>query len=256
MRGRNGMGRRRGPIEEAPIEPALHCSVEDQRRLLGASPFFSRLPADDVARIQASFRQQHYEPGEVIQAAGQPASRLSIVAAGTAKMARPTADGQDVVLDFLGPGEHFGSLAELGDAVYREDVTAHTHACILYTTADDFNALLRQYPQVALATLEIVASRLRTAHAMIEQLSAYPVEHRVAATLLHLARKRGSAGHDSILIEIPLSRQDIADMTGATVETVSRIMSQFRRDGLIDSGRRWISVLDMDALETLVSDEA
>lgn len=248
------MVRRRGPIEETPIEPALHCSVEDQRRLLGASPFFSRLPAEDVARIQSSFRQQHYEPGDVIQAAGQPATRLSIVAAGTVKMARPTPDGQDVVLDFLGPGEHFGSLAELGDSVYREDVTAHTHACILYTTADDFNGLLRRYPGVALATLEIVASRLRTAHSMIEQLSAYPVKHRVAATLLHLAQKRGSEGRDGLLIDIPLSRQDIADMTGATVETVSRVMSQFRRDGLIDSGRRWISVLDIDSLERILGD--
>ncbi len=170
-------------------------------------------------------------------------------------MARPTVDGQDVVLDFLGPGEHFGSLAELGDAAYREDVTAHTHACILYTTADDFNALLRQYPAVTLATLGIVASRLRTAHSMIEQLSAYPVEHRVAATLLHLARKRGSEGRQGLLIDIPLSRQDIADMTGATVETVSRVMSQFRRDGLIDSGRRWISVLDVDALQHVVGDD-
>lgn len=247
------MVRRRSPVEETPIEPALHCSVEDQRRLLGASPFFSGLTAEQVVDIQASFRQQHYEPGQVVQAAGEPANRLSIVAAGTVRMARPTVDGQDVVLDFLGAGEHFGSLAELGDAVYREDVTAHTHACILYTTADGFNALLHQYPEVTLATLGIVANRLRSAHLMIEQLSAYPVEHRVAATLLHLARKRGSEGEEGLLIDIPLSRQDIADMTGATVETVSRVMSQFRRDGLIDSGRRWISVLNVDALESLVS---
>ncbi len=58
------MVRRRSPIEETPIEPALHCSVEDQRRLLGASPFFAGLTAEQVVDIQASFRQQHYEPGQ------------------------------------------------------------------------------------------------------------------------------------------------------------------------------------------------
>lgn len=249
------MVRRRSPIEDEHIQPDLHCSIEDQRRILSESPFFRDVPSRDIERIQQSFHQQHFTSGEVVQAAGQPAERLSIVAAGTVKMARPTPDGQDVLLDFLGPGEHFGSLASLGDAEYREDVTAQTSCCILYTTAGTFEHLLREFPTVALAALQIVAGRLRQAQTAIEHLSAYPVEHRVAATLLHLAEKRGTPGDEGVLIEIPISRQDIADMTGAKVETVSRIMSEFRRDGLIDSGRRWISVTDRDRLAKL-ADEA
>jgi CRP/FNR family transcriptional regulator, nitrogen oxide reductase regulator len=242
------MGRRRSPVEPVRIQQELHCSVEDQRRLLGASPFFSRLDPNLVEEVQRSFRQQHYLEGDVIQAAGDPAARLSIVAAGTVKMARPTVDGQDVLLDFLGPGEHFGSLAELGDDTYREDVIAHTACCILYTTTEVFHGLLNQYPVVALSSLQMVAARLRDAHTIIEQLSAHPVDQRVAATLLHLAEKRGRQDEEGTLIEIPLSRQDIADMTGAKVETVSRVLSEFRRSGLIDSGRLWIAVTDPDAL--------
>lgn len=159
-----------------------------------------------------------------------------------------------MLLDFLGPGEHFGSLAKLGDATYREDVTAQTPVCVLFTTAAGFQELLHRYPAVALATLEMVAGRLRSAQSVIEQLSAYPVEHRVAATLLHLADKSGKEKDGHTLIDMPLSRQDIADMTGAKVETVSRIMSEFRREELIDSGRRWISVLDRDGLARLTED--
>lgn len=242
------MDRRRSPVEPVDIEPELHCSVADQRRLLGASPFFTDLSAEEVNGVQALFRQQHFEAGEVVQFAGDPATRLSIVAKGVVKMVRPTLDGQDVLLDFLGPGEHFGSLAELGDATYREDVTAHTGSCILYTTAGTFQELLRQYPVVALSTLRIVADRLRDAHSAIEQLSAYPIEQRVAATLLQLAAKAGKPHDQGTLIEMPLSRQDIADITGAKVETVSRVLSDFRRRGLIESGRQWISVLDTMAL--------
>lgn len=248
------MERRRNPLQRATIEPELHCSIDDQRRLLGASPFFSSLSPEEVVEVQKSFRQQHYNEGDLIQMAGDPADRLSIVAAGMVKMVRPTLDGQDVLLDFLGPGEHFGSLARLGDESYREDVTAQTPVCVLYTTADAFQDLLQRYPGVALSTLEIVAGRLRTAQSVIEQLSAYPVEHRVAATLLHLADKGGKEKDGHILIDMPLSRQDIADMTGAKVETVSRIMSEFRREGLIDSGRRWISVMDRDRLAKLTDD--
>lgn len=248
------MGRRISPVQRTAIQPELHCSVDDQRRLLGESPFFDRLTAGQVFEVQRAFRQHHYEEGAHIQVAGEPATRISIVAAGTVKMARPTPDGQDVLLDFLGPGEHFGSLAALGDAVYREDVIAQTACCILYTTAETFDQLLRDYPAVAVSALGIVAGRLRLAQTAIEHLSAYPVEHRVAATLLHLAEKRGSAADEGVLIEIPISRQDIADMTGAKVETVSRVMSDLKRAGLVESGRRWIAVRDMDALRDRIDE--
>lgn len=248
------MERRTNPVQRVTIQPELHCSIEDQRRLLGESPFFSSLSPEEVDEVQRSFRQQHYNENDLIQVAGEAADRLSIVAAGMVKMVRPTLDGQDVLLDFLGPGEHFGSLAKLGDATYREDVTAQTPVCVLFTTAAGFQELLHRYPAVALATLEMVAGRLRSAQSVIEQLSAYPVEHRVAATLLHLADKSGKEKDGHTLIDMPLSRQDIADMTGAKVETVSRIMSEFRREELIDSGRRWISVLDRDRLARLTED--
>lgn len=249
------MSRRHSPVEPVSIQPELHCSIPEQRRLLGASPFFARLTEEQVVEVQRQFRQQHYHEGDMIQVAGDPADRLSIVGAGMVKMVRPTVDGQDVLLDFLDPGEHFGSLAELGDATYREDVTAHTDCCILYTTADIYQQLLQQYPVVALSTLGLVAARLRGVQATIEQLSVYPVEQRVASTLLHLAAKIGQPEGEGTLIEMPLSRQDIADMTGAKVETVSRVMSELRRSGIIDSGRRWISVLDRAALSAIAGHE-
>jgi CRP-like cAMP-binding protein len=243
--------RRRTPVETVTIEPGFHCTPAEQRRLLGNTPFFASLPATDVDTVAASFQQADFEAGESIYYTGDPAIRLSIVAAGMVKLVRPTVDGQDVLLDILGPGDYFGSLAELGDSVYQEDAIAQTQCCILYATADEFRELLRRYPPVALATLDLVATRLRSAQETIEQISAYPVNQRVAAILLKLASRVGRADNGAILIEMPLSRQDIADMTGAKVETVSRVMSDFRRSGLIESGRRWIAIHDRDALENI-----
>lgn len=242
------MVRRRTPVEPVSIQPEVHCSIPEQRRLLGESPFFTRLAEADVRAVQEIFQQHHYHESDLIQVAGDPATRLSIVGAGIVKVVRPTVEGQDVLLDFLGPGEHFGSLAELGDTTYREDVTAHTVCCILSTTAEHFQQVLEQFPAVALSTLGLVAARLRDAQSTIEQLSAHPVSYRIASTLLQLAEKVGRDSEEGTLIEMPLSRQDIADMTGATVETVSRVMSEFGRQGLISSGRRWVSVTDRDGL--------
>lgn len=243
--------RQRSPVEPVTFGP-LSCSPAEQRRLLGNAPFFNRVSAAEVEDIQASFRQAHHAAGQTIHHAGEEATRLSIVAAGRVKLARMALDGQEVLLDILGPGDYFGSLANLGDRTYREDATAHTECCVLYTTAGEFDRLLKRYPVVALATLDIVSERLRDAHETIEQISTYPVERRVAATLIKLAGQAGRAGEESVLIEMPLSRQDLAGMTGAQVETVSRVISDFRRRGLVESGRNWIAVRDMDGLGEIV----
>lgn len=238
---------------EPDLEAPFHCTPEEQRRLLGQTPFFRGLPPSEIPAVARSFRQREFQSGEPIYHAGDPAARLSLVAAGMVKIVRPTIEGEDVLLDFLHPGDYFGSLGQLGDTVYRDDATAQTHCCILYTTAADFQALLARYPAVALATLNLVARRLRAAYETIEQLSVYPVPRRLAARLLNLSGRLDQNGHTRTTAELPVSRQDLADMTGTTVETVSRVLSGFRRSGLIESGRGWVAVSDADRLAEIAA---
>lgn len=242
------MQRKQSPIQHQPIDHAVHCSIPEQRRLLGEAPYFKSLTDEQVVEVQKEFQQHHYHAEETIHFAGDDATRLSIVGAGSVKLVRSTIDGKDVVIDLLTAGDHFGSLAVLGDATYRETALAHTECCILSTTAPVFARLMQEYPSVAIDSLTMVATRLSNAQSTIEQLSAHPVEQRVVQTLLHLAGKTGVKNDEGILIDIPLSRQDIADMTGTTVESASRVMSELRKAGEVESGRRWISILDVDAL--------
>lgn len=230
---------------------AHQCSAAEQRRLLAGTPFFAPLREDEVDDVAASFRQVHFAQGQPIHYAGEDATRLGIVVAGRVKLVRPTLDGNDVLLDMLGPGSYFGSLAQLGDRTYREDAIAHTDCCVLTTTADAFRRLLAQFPTVTMATLDVVAQRLQAAQDAIEQISTYSVERRVAAQLLKLADQAGRDAGDAVLIEMPLSRQDLAGMVGAQVETVSRVVSDFRRRGLVESGRNWLAVRDLDGLSTI-----
>lgn len=250
------MSRARRYRDQPDLSESLHCTPEEQRRLLGQTPFFRVLPADEIPAVARSFQQREFAPGDAIHRAGNPAARLSLVAAGMVKVARPTIDGQDVVIDILHPGDYFGSLGQLGDAAYADDATAQTHCCILSTTAGEFQSLLSRYPPVALATLDLVAGRLRAAHETIEQLSAYPVQRRLASMLLHLSERTEADRVAPPAVELPFSRQDLADMTGATVETVSRVLSTLRRQGIIDSGRGWIAILDRDRIAALANDDS
>jgi CRP-like cAMP-binding protein len=244
--------RRTSPVTQVDVSPA-HCTPVEVRRILHGTPFFRELPDDEMPAIADMFRQTHFAAGQPIYHAGDDAIRLMIVAAGMVRIVRPTMDGQDVLLDFAAPGAVFGSLAMLGDATHADDATAVTGSCILQVTPEAFRALLERYPSTAMATLAFVSNRLRDAHQTIEALSAHPVQQRVAATLIRLADRVGRERENDVLIDMPLSRQDLADMTGATIETVSRVISDLRARGVIDSGRRWVSIVDRAAVERIAT---
>ncbi len=247
--------RRRTPLETETIEPHM-CSVDLRLQILSRVPFFAGLDSDALAAVNRLFRERGHEAGATIFCAGDKATHLYVVADGKVKIMRHTLSGQDVLLDILVRGEFFGSLSALGDERYPDTAQAQTMSCVLEITAKDFQTVLQRYPSAALSALNIVAARLKAAHETIRQLSAHPVESRLASTLLKLADKVGERRGGEVLIQMPLSRQDLAAMTGATTETVSRAMSQFRKDGLIHTGRQWVSIADSDALSAIAAAES
>ncbi len=231
------------------------CSTELRLEILSRVPFFADLSAGDVAEINRLFRENGHTPGETIFHAGDPATRLYVVADGKVKLMRHTLGGQGVLLDILTLGEFFGSLATLGDAEYADTAQAQTACCVLGIAAQDFQTVLHRYPPVALKVLETVSARLKSAHETIRQLSALPVESRIASALLTLAHKVGEPQGKAVLIQMPLSRQDLAAMTGATHETVSRVMSQLKKDGVIRTGRQWVAIADSERLSEIAASE-
>ncbi len=135
--------------------------------------------------------------------------------------------------------------------MYTNTAQAQTGVCALSINAGDFRALLDAYPSIALRVLDIMTGRLHSAQDMIRQLSAYPVEQRVAFTLLKLAEKLGEAHDEGLLIRMPLSREDLAAMTGTTTETVSRTLRQFQQSGIVNTGRQWVAIADRERLQAL-----
>jgi len=133
---------------------------------------------------------------------------------------------------------------------------AHTTACVLVITPEDFQAILLQHPGVALNVLQVVSRRLDESQERVKQLSADPAERRVAHALLKLGESLGEEREGECLLQVPVSRQDLASMTGTTPETVSRILSQFRRQGMVRSGRQWIAITDLRRLSQAAGHEA
>lgn len=242
--------RRKSPLK-IEVTGSHMCSVDLRLKILGRLPFFQDLPDAALEEINQSFHEIGYTGGEIICFAGDPAERLFVVADGRVKLVRHTTAGKDVLLDMLTTGEFFGSLAGLSDDVYPDTAQAQTPVCVLTIGKDAFRHILDRHPSVTLRVVDIMAARLRAAHERVRQLSISSVEERIAHVILVLSDKFGEQSEVGLLIQVPLTREDLASMAGTTPETASRVMSQFQKDGLVEAGRQWVAVCDRAKLETI-----
>ncbi|PIV26720.1 MAG: Crp/Fnr family transcriptional regulator [Anaerolineae bacterium CG03_land_8_20_14_0_80_58_20] len=244
------MARPKSPVRLDWMDPAA-CSLEYRSKIIGRLPFFKHLSPDTISKINDLFHDHDVSADERIYFEGDEAEYLYLVAMGKVKLVRNTASGREVLLDILRGGEYFGTLTVLGGRVHTETAIAQTDCCILQISSTDFETILSSYPDVTRKVLEVVSQRLAESQEIVKQLSAYTAEQRIASALLRLAGKLGEARGQGVLIQLPFSRQDLAAMTGATTETVSRVMSRFGEAGVVKSGRKWVTILDMPRLEEL-----
>ncbi len=243
--------RRQIPLVEVEAHPH-HCTPEVRREMLAKAPLFADLTADQTLVVDAACTALAADVGEAIYHAGEAAGKIFVVATGVVKTVRPGADGRQTILELSGPGDFFGVLPALGLETFPDTATAVTPSCVLALDADAFDGLVQRFPAVARASLRAVSQRLDAAHDSVHLLAGAPLEQRLASTLLLLVEKLGRAWQGKgLLIDAPLSRPEIAAMTGAATESVSRTLSTWKRRGLVDSGRRWIAVLDRSGLESL-----
>ncbi len=241
--------RRKSPVEINPV-PAHQCSIDLRLHILSRLPFFADLTPADLEKINALFVESGYAQGQPIFFAGDPAEHLYVVADGYVKLMQHTYSGQNVVLDVLQQGEFFGSLSPDSGTEYADSAIAQTPCCLLAIQNQDFSAILHQHPSVSLKVIEKMAQRLQAANQMIRRLSTQTVEGRMAHILVKLAQKLGQPQEVGLLIQLPLARADLAEMAGTTVESASRVLSRFQKEGLIASGRQWLAIKDLPRLQS------
>lgn len=249
--------RRRIPLSSTCAQPH-HCPRPLRMRILGQIPLFAGLSGDELDGLDQRMLSLSWAEGDQLYSAGEPADHLFVLAAGQAKAFQSAPNGHNTIVDILAPGDLFGGLNVMGRPIYAENVEALATTCALRIDTGVFREVLLQHPQIALRVIDEVTALLGGARSDASQHAGTSVAQRVAKTLLRLADKFGQHGEsgDGTLIQLPLSRTDLAGMTGSTPESVSRAMSQLRKHGIIDSGRRWTSVLDRDRLTRIAESGA
>jgi CRP-like cAMP-binding protein len=211
---------------------------------LATIPLFSGLPEEELERFAELTRERSYPKGSVILFQDDPGDSLFVLRAGRVKVVLIGEDGREVILGVLEPGAHFGELALIDDQPRSAHVIAMEDAQLLVLRREDFRRRVEANPTVAWALLTELSRRLRRADVKIGGLVLLDVPGRIARLLLDLADETGSEQ-----IEKPLTHQTIAQMIGASRETVSRALKEFQDAGLMRVERRRISNGDRDALE-------
>ena len=221
------------------------------RSLIAGLPLFADLAPADLDDLLREAHAVHYDKNSVVFEEGQEADSFFVLLHGHVRATKVTPDGQQVVVRYVTPGEVFGVAMAIGLARYPATAMAVDDSVALVWPAAIWPRLVEKHPALATNTLQTVGNRLQDTHTRVIEMSTEQVERRVAHALLRLTQQAGRQIESGVEIDFPISRQDIAEMTGTTLHTVSRILSAWEQQGLIDGGRQRIVVRDPKKLAFL-----
>ena len=204
----------------------------------------------DAQWVQLVRNGQHerFQPKRTLFFQGDLAERFYLVNKGRLKLFKLSESGKEVIIRYIGAGEMAAAVAVLNARDYPVSAEAVEETEVTGWDKPTFLRLLHDHPEIAINMLGVVLERLDEVQQRYLELCSEGVEQRIARTLLRLMQRAGSRRADGILIELPLSRQSIADYSGTTLYTVSRILSSWEKSGWVQSGRERVLITDPHAL--------
>jgi CRP-like cAMP-binding protein len=245
------LARLAGRDASACHNPAVDAS---DRQALEVSPFAADLPARVRTELAATGAGRDVTRKERLFEQGDDADHLWFVVRGRVKLTQVAPDGQEVVVRFFGPGEIFGGVALLPAATYPVGAEVVESGRLLRWPHAVVSRLAAEHPQLALKTTATIAERMRELQDRFRELATERVHQRIARALLRLVRQAGRRVEDGVLIDHPLSRQELAEMTGTTLFTVSRVLSAWESEGILAIGRQRVVVRDPHRLVAVAED--
>jgi CRP/FNR family cyclic AMP-dependent transcriptional regulator len=210
--------------------------------------FLDALTPDEAADLHAAGRRRAYGANVTLFHQGDGAGPVLMLLAGRAKVVSLTSAGREVIVAVRGPGDLLGELSAFDGEPRSATVATLEPVEALLVPGSAFSAFLERRPRVALVILRMIAGRLRYADAQQADFATHDVVGRVAHRLVELCERFGEPGRERIEIELPLSQEELAAWTGASREAVSKALQLLRSLRIVETGRRRVAVLDLEAL--------
>lgn len=210
----------------------------------------SRDALDDMLARSVSFRSAK---DAYVFREGEEAHSFFLLLDGYVRVVKVTPDGEQVIVRYIATGELLGIAKAIGRDSYPANAVAAVDCVLLAWPSNAWDAIVAAHPGFATNTYSMVGSRLVGTQDRVVELATERVEQRVANAILSLARETGRKTDEGILIDFPISRQDISEMTGTTLHTVSRLLSSWDSKGWIKGGRQKITLVEGHRLMMVAS---
>jgi len=232
----------------------VSLNLRPDRAVLANVPLFRGLTEAEQDAVLAQAQTRRVPKGGTAFDEGAAATALFVLVSGRMKAVKTTPDGQQALVHFIDPSDFFGCVALMGYPTYPATAVAVTESVVLSWDIAALKQLMATCPQIAANALPSLGDRLRDAHTQFLELSTEQVERRVAHALLRLVRHAGKKVEAGVEIDFPVTRQEIAEMIGTTLHSVSRVLSAWESQGILEGGRQRIVVKKPHALVAIAEE--
>ncbi len=219
--------------------------------LLALLPPFSLLNRGQIREILDQAVSRRADVGVAVFNEDAKAERFYLLLDGTIRVFKVTSEGEQVTSLHISAGQLFGIAPALGRDTYPASAVTASEALFLSWPTSLWPGFVANYPGFATETYKTVGARMNEMNARIVEMSTKHVEQRIAGALLRLVNQSGRRTNEGIEISFPITRQDVSEMTGTTLHTVSRLLSAWEKDGIVSSKRKKIVVCDAHRLVLL-----
>lgn len=221
------------------------CFKDGGKNCIELVPIFSNLTHEEMLEIASITVDKTYEKGEMIYMAGDSKRKLYVIHRGKVKINRFTESGKEQVIRILGPGEFMGELSLFSTNELKDNGEALEKTTMCIIDGDSLKGLMVKYPTIGFKIMEELSQRLEKTETLIENISLYSVEKRLAQVLLNMSNSKGE-------VVLKMSKRDLASHIGMSQETLSRKLSAFQELGIIKLiGHRRVIILNKSALEEI-----
>ena len=222
--------------------------MDEINEVLRKAPLFEALDEEDTAALRSSVNEVRLGRGQTLFNEGDEGDRLYVILSGKVKLTRTAVDGRENLLGVLGPSEMFGELSLFDPRPRTASAVAVTDSVLAGLGHDDLRPFLSSRPQVGLQLLKSLAARLRRTNDVMADLVFTDVPGRVAKALLELADKFGKEGDDGLHVHHDLTQEELAQLVGASRETVNKALADFASRGWIRLEARAVLIVDVERL--------
>jgi CRP-like cAMP-binding protein len=226
----------------------------DKVSALGKTALFSGLSDDELRALADRAVEQSLARDEILFMAGEEARGLYVIVEGAVRAFRESLDGREQVIHVERAGTTIAEVPMFDDGAYPSTVAAEEDSVILFIDKRDVRNLCLRHPNIALAALKLLATRLRRCAELVEALSLHEVDQRLARLLVDEARSRGRRSDKGVVFELVLTNQQISARIGTVREVVSRALSRLQQNELIVVSARVITILDEEALRAFAGE--